>query len=399
MKFEMKIEALAIIPARGGSKGIPRKNLQPLAGKPLITHTIEAALGARCVKRVIVSTDDTEIANVARRCGAHVITRPQEISGDTASSESALLHTLDYLKSTEGYEPELVVFLQCTSPIRRPDDIGNAIHTLLNSNADSLLSVSPSHRFLWRVEDGEVRSVNYDYSSRPHRQERPLELVENGSIYVFKPWVLRQFNNRLGGRIALYEMDYWSVFEVDTLEDLALCEWILQRQLRKRLTGKLPKEVRLVAFDFDGVFTDNRVLVFQDGREAVACHRGDGYGLSQLQSAGIQVLVLSTEVNPVVQARCQKLQLECYQDLNDKKAALTRIMDEREIEPAQVIFVGNDINDLECMRAVGCAVAPADAHASVLAEADLVLSKPGGHGAVRELCDLILCQKQGDNYV
>lgn len=399
MKFEAKSEVLAIIPARGGSTGIPRKNLQTLAGKTLVAHTIEAALSARSVNRVIVSTDDTEIAEAARRYGANVVARPPEISGNAASSESALLHVLDHLKNTEGYEPDLVVFLQCTSPIRRPDDIDNAVQTLLDSDADSLLSVSPSHRFLWRVKDNEVKSVNYDYRHRPRRQEHSPEYVENGSIYVFKPWVLREFKNRLGGKIALYEMHYWSPFEIDTLEDLALCEWIMQGQLRERSAHKLPSDVRLVVFDFDGVFTDNRVAVFQDGSEAVLCHRGDGHGLGQLRAAGIQVLVLSTEVNPVVQARCQKLQIECRQGLGDKKAMLASIMDEHGIEPSQVIFVGNDVNDLECMRAVGCGVAPADAHPSVLAEANLVLSKPGGRGAVRELCDLILSQKKGRTYV
>lgn len=399
MKSEAKSEILVIIPARGGSTGIPRKNLQPLAGKPLIAHTIEAALGATCVRQVIVSTDDTEIAETARSCGANVVARPPEISGATASSESALLHALDHLKSTEDSEPDLVVFLQCTSPIRRPDDIDNAVQTLLDSDADSLLSVCPSHRFLWRRVDNEVQSVNYDYRHRPRRQEGSPEYVENGSIYVFKPWVLRQFENRLGGKIVLYEMDYWSSFEVDNLEDLALCEWIMQGQLRERLARKLPDDVRLVVFDFDGVFTDNRVAVFQDGSEAVLCHRGDGHGLGQLRAAGIPLLVLSTEAHPVVQARCQKLQVECRQGLSDKKAMLASIMVERKIEPSQVIFVGNDVNDLECMRAVGCGVAPADAHPSVLGEADLVLSHPGGHGAVRELCDLILSQKKGRTYV
>jgi YrbI family 3-deoxy-D-manno-octulosonate 8-phosphate phosphatase len=399
MKFETEPKVLAIIPARGGSTGIPRKNLQPLAGKPLIAHTVEAAVGAKAVGRVIVSTDDTEIAEAARRYSAGVVARPPEISGDTASSESALLHALDLLKNTEGYEPDLVVFLQCTSPIRWPDDIDNAVQALLDSEADSLLSVSPSHRFLWRVEDNEVQSANFDYQHRPRRQERSPEYVENGSIYVFKPWVLREFNNRLGGKIALYEMDYWSSFEIDTLEDLALCEWIMQRQLRDRLAHKLPSDVRLVVFDFDGVFTDNRAVVFQDGSEAVLCHRGDGHGLGQLRAAGIPLLVLSTEVNPVVKARCQKLQIECRQGLSDKKAMLASIMDEHGVEPPQVIFVGNDVNDLECMRAVGCGVAPADAHPSVLAEADLVLSRPGGRGAVRELCDLILSQRRDETYV
>lgn len=124
------MEILTIIPARGGSKGIPRKNARPLAGKPLIAHTIEHAWQARSVSRVVVSTDYPEIAAVAQRYGAKVVWRPAEISGDTATSESALLHVLNYLRDREGYEPDLVVSLQATSPLRQPDDIQNTIETL-----------------------------------------------------------------------------------------------------------------------------------------------------------------------------------------------------------------------------------------------------------------------------
>ena len=218
------MEILAIIPARGGSKGVPGKNIAPLAGKPLLAHTVEQALAARLVKRVVVSTDDEAIATVARAYGAEVVARPAGISGDTATSESALLHVLDTLTGREGYAPDLVVFLQCTSPVRRPGDIDAAIQTLLDQQADSLLSVVPSHHWLWRVVDGQPDSYNFDYRRRPRRQERPAEYDENGSIYVFKPHILRQFDNRLGGRIALYEMDGWSMIDIDTPQDLALCE-------------------------------------------------------------------------------------------------------------------------------------------------------------------------------
>lgn len=234
-------ETLAIIPARGGSKGIPRKNVRPLAGKPLIAHTIEHARQAHSVSRVVVSTDDPEIATVSQHYGAQVVWRPAEASGDTASSESALLHALDFLEQTEGYQPDLVVFLQCTSPIRRPKDIDQAVQTLLDEDADSLLSVVPFHLFIWRLVDGQGQSVDYDYHRRPRRQNRQPEYMENGSIYVFKPWVLRQFDNRLGGKIALYVMDSWSSVDINTLRDLELCEWIASRIHH---LGSLAQEVR-----------------------------------------------------------------------------------------------------------------------------------------------------------
>jgi N-acylneuraminate cytidylyltransferase len=225
----MSFEVIAIIPARGGSKGILRKNLRLLAGKPLIVHTIEQALAAESVTRVVVSTDDAEIAAVARAAGAEVVHRPIALSGDTASSESAVLHVLDHLEMAEDYRPNLVVFLQCTSPIRQPHDIDRAVAVLQTEQADSLLSVVPVVSWLWRETDGQLHSFNFDYRNRLRRQERPREFNENGSIYVFKPWVLRQHNNRLGGQISYFEMTSSTNIDIETEDDLLLAELLLAR--------------------------------------------------------------------------------------------------------------------------------------------------------------------------
>jgi N-acylneuraminate cytidylyltransferase len=146
----------------------------------------------------------------------------------------------------------------------------------------------------------------------------------------------------------------------------------------------------MVVFDFDGVFTDNKVYVDQDGAEAVVCDRGDGMGIALLRERGVRAMVLSTEVNPIVSARCRKLKLPTQQGLEDKARALAGVARENGLDLNRVVYVGNDINDLACMKLAGFAVAVADAHPSVLDVADLVLTRTGGHGAVREICDLIL---------
>jgi CMP-N,N'-diacetyllegionaminic acid synthase len=221
-------EILAIIPARGGSKSIPRKNIRVLGGKPLLAYSIEQAKRTPSITRTIVSTDDDEIAAVAQTYGAEVVHRPAEISGDTASSESALVHALDTLQQTEGYSPDLVVFLQATNPIREEGDLQNAINLLERENADSLLSVTPFHVFLWRKQpDGSVKSLTYDHANRPRRQDKPEDFIENGSFYVFKPWVLREYNNRLGGKVVVYPMDQLSYFGIDEPGDLEVLEHLL----------------------------------------------------------------------------------------------------------------------------------------------------------------------------
>ncbi len=148
--------------------------------------------------------------------------------------------------------------------------------------------------------------------------------------------------------------------------------------------------VRLVVFDFDGVFTDNTVYVAEDGTESVRCWRGDGLGLAAVQRLGLQVLILSTEVNPVVTARSRKLRVECVQGCEDKRARLEAIVRERGLTLEQVAYVGNDVNDLGCLEAVGLPVVVSDAHPSVLSAARLRTERPGGRGAVREVCDLLV---------
>jgi YrbI family 3-deoxy-D-manno-octulosonate 8-phosphate phosphatase len=147
--------------------------------------------------------------------------------------------------------------------------------------------------------------------------------------------------------------------------------------------------LRAVALDFDGVFTDNKVMVFDDGREAVACSRSDGWGLAALRRAGWPIVVVSTEVNPVVAARCRKLQIECIHGVDDKVAALTGWLAARGVPLAETLFLGNDVNDLPALRAVGCPAVVADAHPDARRAARLVLNSPGGAGALRELSDLI----------
>ena len=160
--------------------------------------------------------------------------------------------------------------------------------------------------------------------------------------------------------------------------------------MEKRRKRPWPQTIDLVVFDFDGVFTDNRVWITENGEESVACYRGDGLGLAMLRERGVPTMVLSTESNPVVAARCDKLNLTCRQDVQDKVAALRALAQEKKISLENVMYVGNDINDLGCLEAAGYAVAPADAYPAAIARADLVLRTRGGYGAVRELCELII---------
>lgn len=220
----MTADAVAIIPARGGSKGVPRKNLRPFMGEPLVVHSIRHALSSSRVGRVVVSTDDPEIAQAAAAAGAEVCSRPAAISGDAAPSEPALLHAVEAVYPDARTRPRLVVFLQATSPIRDPGDIDAAVAELDRTRADSLLSVCPSHDFHWTLRDGHALPLNYDPAARPRRQDLPPQFRENGSLYVMKTAGLMEHRCRLFGRVALYVMDQVRSFQIDTLEDFHICE-------------------------------------------------------------------------------------------------------------------------------------------------------------------------------
>ena len=352
---------------------------------------------------------------MARAFGAEVIQRPIEISTDTASSESCLVHALDYLKAKENLEPDLVVFLQATSPLRETDEIQKAIETLEREQADSLFSACRVEGFTWRLRGDSVAPVNYDPAHRPLRQELQEEVwEENGSIYIFKPWVLRKSNNRLGGKIVLHQMSALDSFQIDDPADLDLVEHLMafrkaeqKPESRKRIAivsnpvvGGSPSavsqlsRVKLLVLDFDGVLTDNHVLVQEDGTESVYCDRSDGLGVGMLKAAGVEVIVISKEKNPVVAVRCRKLGVECIQGCDHKLAALRQRSEDRGLKPVEIGYVGNDVNDLECLRWVGLPIAVCDAAPEVLEVARWVTAKCGGRGAVREICDAILAARR-----
>ena len=393
---EQKI--LAIIPARGGSKGVPGKNIKPLLGVPLIGWSIRHALRAKRVTRVVVSTEDDRIATIAERFGAEVIRRPAALAEDTTPTEPVLTHVLDVLRGEDGYEPDLVVLLQPTSPVRHKDRIDAAVDALEVEGYDSLLTVSPLERFIWKQKEDGSATAFYDFENRPRRQDIRDEdriWAENGNIYVTKAPLLRNRRNRLGGTIGMLKISAEEGVEIDTPADWRECERILQGDLEiiKRL---LPDSIQLVVFDFDGVMTDNRVIVNEKGEESVCCHRGDGMGISLLRDLKIAMLVLSSETNPVVSERCRKLQLECIQAVGSKDQVLLDLIRQRGVDPAEVVYVGNDVNDLPAYSVAGCTVAVADAHPALKQKADLILSRPGGKGAVRELCDWILHARTAD---
>ena len=383
-----KHSIICIIPARGGSKAIPGKNIIDISGKPLIAWTIEQAINTEIIEDVYVSTNVKEIADISKQYGAKIIWRPENISDDTSSSEQAILHTLNTLKAQNGSDPELVVFLQATSPLRKKDDIENAIQQIINEQADSLISGSRFTDFLFWEKKNEIwESVNFDYKNRGIRQERNMQFVENGSIYIFKANIIRKYNNRIGGKLSLYEMEFWQTWEIDNLEDIELVEFYLNNKINR--VDRRINNIDLFVYDFDGVMTDNRALVDQLGNESVFVNRSDGLAIAEIKKTGILQIILSTEKNVVVQKRAEKLNIPFLNGLNNKKEALLTYLKEHNIDIDKVAYIGNDINDFEIMKLVELPISPADACSEIKEISKIITKTKGGCGVIREIYNMI----------
>lgn len=424
--------ATAIIPARGGSVGLPGKNLARVGGVPLIARAVRAALAAERIGRVVVTTDDAGIADAARAAGATVVDRPAELAGSTASSESALLHALDELELRDalgplgplapkplggidgdherrsGDERPVTVFIQATSPFIDPADLDAAIERVATGERDVVFSGAPTHAFLWRddADAGSAVGVNHAAALRLRRQEREPEYLETGAFYVFATDGFRGAGHRFFGRIGVQQVAADHAVEIDELADIerarALAPRIDRALAASARSGSMQGahsalaphiDVDALVTDFDGVHTDDTVMVDQLGRESVRVSRSDGAGIARLRRAGIPVLILSAEQNPVVGRRAEKLGVECVQGVEEKGAVLREWAGRRGIRLDRIAYLGNDRGDLPALELVGWPVAVPDAAPEALDAARHVLARTGGHGAVRELADLILAAR------
>lgn len=377
---------VAVVPARGGSKGVPRKNLRELNGLSLVARAVRSCRGVPGIDLVVVSTDDAQIAEIARGEGAHVVDRPAHLAGDEASSESALVHAIDAL-GVVGVSPEVTILVQATSPFISPSDLGRAVELVRGGRADVAFSVSRTHGFLWRVGPDGPQAVNHDARVRPRRQDRDPEFAETGAFYVMRTAGFLASGHRFFGRLWLVEVAAADAIEIDGEDDLTLARALVEQ---RELSGPSPIAAKAVVTDFDGVHTDDRATITQDGREAVVVNRSDGMGVALLREAGIPVLIVSTERNPVVAARAAKLGVEVRQGVEDKLGALMAWAQDRGLDLADIAYLGNDVNDISCLAAVGHGAVVSGAHPGAREVATHVLSRRGGDGAVRELADRVL---------
>lgn len=401
---------VAIIPARGGSKSIPRKNVKTLGGVPLIAYSIAAGLESTFTHRVIVSTEDEEIASISRHWGADVpFLRPSELAEDHVTDFPVFEHAVEWLAENDRV-PDVLIQLRPTSPFRPPNCLDEAITKLLkDEEADSVRGVTPSGQNpykMWRIENEAMSPLIESEYREPYnmpRQKLPSTYWQTGHIEVIRARTILEKKSLTGDRILPYVIDPQYAVDLDNLHQWQFAEHLISDQSLYVIRPQndpnaILKTVELVVFDFDGVITDDRVWVNERGEESVACSREDGMGIALLRKTGMPMAVLSTEENPVVSTRCNKLNLPCFQGIRDKSEAIQKISEQYKIPLDRIAFVGNDVNDIPAMKRVGLPVAVANAHPSLKEIARLVLLNYGGNGAIREFCKKLIQVKSGGTH-
>jgi N-acylneuraminate cytidylyltransferase len=383
-------QIVVYIPVRGGSKSLPRKNINLLAGRPLLHWTLAAAVESREVERVYVGTDDAEIARVAMEFNhpkISVVDRPPETATDTASTESALL---DFARR---HEFKQVILMQATSPLTETSDLDQALVTLRASAADSLVTVVRQKRFIWNEESdrGLVTPGNYDPVHRPRRQEWDGFLVENGAFYITSRAGLLASGCRLNGKVVAHVMADETYFELDEPSDWAIIGGLLYN--RARAKGPV-NEIKIFLTDLDGVLTDGGMYYTEFGDEAKKFNTRDGKGFELLRNAGLITGIVTGEKTTLNERRAAKLKLDILeQGADDKVAVISRLLAERGLGWNNLAYMGDDINDLEVLRRAGFSGVPADAEPLVRSVANLICARAGGRGCVREFIGIILAAR------
>ena len=346
---------------------LPDALVAAFCGRPLIEWAIIQARSCAAVEKVVVASDDVQVISLAKKLGAELFASNSDLDGPEVAMAFA----------ETGKPDSDILVLPAEAPLRRSEDLVDAVKLLGDSLVGYVLSsvVNPA-RWAWG-KDGAVPD------STGRRLDAGLFYLLRGNCFEEGSWK---------GVGATVSVSPWQTQTIGDNEERKACSRLFDELVRSTYSESSARvgDLDLVVYDFDGVMTDNRVYVSQEGVETVAANRSDGLGVGWLKAAGLPQLILSTEKNPVVAARAKKLGLPVVQGIGDKAAALQRHCEASGYDLARVLFVGNDLNDEEVMKQVGHPVCPADAYPSIREIAETVLCANGGHGAIRELAELLV---------
>lgn len=377
-------KTIAFIPARGGSKSIPGKNIKILCGKPLLYWVASELNRSENIDRIVVATDSDLIKETVSGFNfskLEIYDRDDKNASDTASTESVMLEYIEHVKLSDD---NIFLLVQATSPFTRKHHFEEALNVFKDEKVNSLLSCSRLKRFFWDLSG---KPINYDYRNRPRRQQFQGQLVENGAFYINTIDNIREHKNRLSGNIAIYEMPEYTALEIDEEEDWIVAEKIMHKYV---LPQERPDNILLFLTDVDGVLTDAGMYYSEQGDELKKFNTRDGKGIELLRNRGIKTGIITSENTRIVERRAKKLKIDYLVQgaKNNKLEKVRNICEKENIGLDNIAYIGDDINDLELLEKVGLRACPNDAVDVIKGISEIIiLDRKGGSGAVREFID------------
>ncbi len=381
------MSVIAFIPARGGSKSIPLKNIKSFCGQPLIYWNLVSLQNAK-VDKIIVATDSQEIKSVVEKFNfpkVEFYDRKKENASDESSTESVML---EYINQSSLLDSDIFMLTQVTSPFTKEKNFNEGLALL--KEYDSVISCCESKRFRWK-EDGSA--INYDIYNRPRRQDWQGDLVENGAFYISNVGNIKSSKNRISKNIGIYVMPEYTSVEIDAPHD-----WLVAEELMKRyiLIDKNVdfKNIKIVFSDVDGVLTDGGMYYSENGDEMKKFSVYDGMAFRLLQEKGLKVGMITTEDRDLNRRRAKKLNLDYdYHGAQDKLKIISDLCAKDNIKLSEIAYIGDDINCFQLLSNVGVAACPTNAVEKIKRIPSIIhLSKRGGAGVFREFAELIIDQ-------
>ena len=384
-------EVIAFIPVRGGSKSIPLKNIKSFCGRPLVYWNIAGLQQVSIIDRIVVATDSEEIKKKVSSFNfskVEIYNRSSENASDIASTESVML---EYIINANPDVGSTFMLVQATSPLTETKHFEEALALFNVSHFDSLLSCVRTRRFFWN-EDG--TSANYNYKSRPRRQDFAGDLMENGAFYINSVENIIRDKNRLSGKIGIYEMPEYTATEIDEPDDWTILENLMRKYVLSKQKNR--EKIKLFLSDVDGVLTDGGMYYSESGDELKKFNTRDGMGFQLLREAGIKTGIITSENTKIAEDRAKKMRVDyLYQGKRNggKLSAAQEICEKEGLSLSEVAYIGDDINCIELLMSVGMAACPGDANLKVKdVPGVFTLGAKGGEGAVREFVEKILAK-------
>ncbi|WP_396602622.1 cytidylyltransferase domain-containing protein [Algibacter sp. R77976] len=382
------MKTIAFIPARGGSKSIPLKNLKLFCGKPLIYWVLNAANQVKDIDEIVVATDSSEIEDAVSKFyfdKVNIYHRDVLNAQDHSSTESVMM---EYIEKSNLQNEDCFILIQATSPLLTEKHLNEGLSRFNLDKYDSVLSCVETKRFFWN-KDGSP--LNYDYANRPRRQDFSGMLMENGAFYINSIANIKKYKNRLSGNIAISLMEEYTAVEIDEPED-----WVIAEELMKRFGKRQEKvnKIKLVLSDVDGVLTDAGMYYSETGDEFKKFNTRDGMGFQILREKGFKTGIITSENTKIVERRAKKLKVDyVYQSKKHggKLEAAIEICKKENIELDEVAYIGDDVNCFELLSKVGVSACPNDAVKKIKKIKKInILETKGGQGAFREFSEFLI---------